>query len=149
MTRLTRRCALEACTKSEDRDTWSDRVAASDRSSMRVEFVGPNHARPRQIRTPRRSSPARRFGITLAEVAGVLDGLPDNRMPSKNDWIRISSRWHTQLEARRREIEHLEAELTGCIGCGFLSLATCRVVNANDTRSQHSPGPRRLITPTD
>lgn len=90
---------------------------------------------------------ARRFGITLAEVAEVFEGLPDNRMPSKRDWTRISRRWHAQLEARRREIEKLEDELTGCIGCGCLSLATCRIVNPEDELSELGPGPRRLIPP--
>ncbi|MGY4709192.1 redox-sensitive transcriptional activator SoxR [Mycolicibacterium sp. CBM1] len=90
---------------------------------------------------------ARRFGITLAEVAEVFEGLPDNRMPSKRDWTRISRRWHAQLEARRREIEKLEDELTGCIGCGCLSLATCRIVNPGDELSELGPGPRRLIPP--
>ncbi|WP_026357245.1 redox-sensitive transcriptional activator SoxR [Mycobacterium sp. 141] len=90
---------------------------------------------------------AQRFGVTLAEVAAVLSDLPDNRMPSKSDWTGISRRWHAQLEARRREIEHLESELTGCIGCGCLSLATCRIVNPDDALSRNGPGPRRLITP--
>lgn len=90
---------------------------------------------------------ARRFGITLAEVAEVFEGLPDNRMPSKRDWTRISRRWHAQLEARRRELEKLEEELTGCIGCGCLSLSTCRIVNPGDALSELGPGPRRLMPP--
>lgn len=88
---------------------------------------------------------ARRFGVTLAEVAAVFDGLPEDRMPSKTDWTRISRRWHARLQARRREIEVLEAELTGCIGCGCLSLNTCRLVNPDDELSRQGPGPRRLI----
>lgn len=92
---------------------------------------------------------ARRFGVTLAEVSAVFADLPDNHMPSKSDWNRISRRWHLQLQARRREIEHLENELTGCIGCGCLSLSTCRVVNHDDELAKHGPGPRRLIKPVD
>jgi MerR family transcriptional regulator, redox-sensitive transcriptional activator SoxR len=90
---------------------------------------------------------AQRFGVTLAEVATVLADLPEGRMPSKADWTRLSRRWHAQLEARRREIEHLESELTGCIGCGCLSLATCRIVNPDDALAHDGPGPRRLINP--
>lgn len=92
---------------------------------------------------------AQRFGVTLTEVATILADLPEDRMPSKADWTRLSRRWHAQLESRRREIEHLEAELTGCIGCGCLSLATCRVVNLNDALAERGPGPRRLINPDD
>lgn len=92
---------------------------------------------------------ARRFGVTLAEVSAVFTDLPDNRMPSKADWNRISRHWHAQLQARRLEIEHLEAELTGCIGCGCLSLATCRIVNHDDELARQGPGPRRLISAAD
>lgn len=34
------------------------------------------------------------------------------------DWQRASRRWRRTLEERRRAIEQLEHELTGCIGCG-------------------------------
>ncbi|MEZ0050478.1 MerR family redox-sensitive transcriptional activator SoxR [Mycobacterium sp. MAA66] len=90
---------------------------------------------------------ARRFGIPLAEVATTFETLPSDHMPSKRDWIRISRIWHAQLAARRREIERLEEELTGCIGCGCLSLKTCRVFNPGDQLSEQGPGPRRLIPP--
>ncbi|RBO88250.1 redox-sensitive transcriptional activator SoxR [Nocardia puris] len=87
---------------------------------------------------------ARRFGIPLAEVAEMFADLPQDRMPGKRDWRRISARWHRRLEARRREIERLEEELTGCLGCGCLSLNTCRVLNPGDRLSVEGPGPRRL-----
>lgn len=91
---------------------------------------------------------ARRFGIPLAEVAQVFDSLPDNRMPGKTDWRRISKRWHERLEVRRRELERLEEELVGCIGCGCLSLNTCRVLNPDDQLSSEGPGARRLQYPS-
>ncbi|MDK0520626.1 redox-sensitive transcriptional activator SoxR [Streptomyces sp. ML-6] len=87
---------------------------------------------------------SRRFGIPLAEVAELFASLPEERMPGKSDWRRISRRWHDRLEARRRELEQLEEELIGCIGCGCLSLNTCRVLNPDDTLSAEGPGPRRL-----
>ncbi|MDA3146434.1 redox-sensitive transcriptional activator SoxR [Leucobacter sp. UCMA 4100] len=89
-------------------------------------------------------SAARRFGIPLSEVAEVFESLPEDRMPGKNDWRRISQQWHDRLEARRKELELLEAELIGCIGCGCLSLNTCRVLNPGDTLAQEGPGARRL-----
>ncbi|MEH3089017.1 MAG: redox-sensitive transcriptional activator SoxR [Microbacterium arborescens] len=88
---------------------------------------------------------ATRFGISLAEVAEVFEGLPHDRMPSKADWRRISRGWHERLEARRRELERLESELAGCIGCGCLSLATCRVLNPGDVLSAGGVGARRLL----
>ena len=91
---------------------------------------------------------ARRFGIPLAEVAQVFDSLPENRMPGQTDWRRISKRWHERLEVRRRELERLEEELVGCIGCGCLSLNTCRVLNPDDQLSSEGPGARRLQYPS-
>lgn len=87
---------------------------------------------------------ARRFGIPLSEVAEVFQELPHDRMPGKRDWRRISATWHEQLAARRRELELLEEELTGCIGCGCLSLNTCRALNPGDRLAGEGPGPRRL-----
>lgn len=92
---------------------------------------------------------ARRFGIPLAELADVFAELPDERMPGKSDWRRISRDWHERLEARRRQLEALEAELAGCIGCGCLSLRTCRVLNPDDRLGREGPGPRRLSDPSD
>jgi MerR family redox-sensitive transcriptional activator SoxR len=89
-------------------------------------------------------SAARRFGIPLSEVSEIFGALPDNRMPSKGDWRRISRQWHERLETRRRELARLEDELVGCIGCGCLSLNTCRVLNPEDLLASDGPGPRRL-----
>ncbi|MFJ4167462.1 redox-sensitive transcriptional activator SoxR [Microbacterium sp. NPDC089698] len=87
---------------------------------------------------------ARRFGVPLTEVADVFEELPEDRMPGKSDWRRISKNWHERLEAKRREIELLEEELVGCIGCGCLSLKTCFVLNPNDALAAEGAGPRRL-----
>ncbi|MFI1827421.1 redox-sensitive transcriptional activator SoxR [Streptomyces sp. NPDC020412] len=87
---------------------------------------------------------AKRLGIPLAELAEVFAALPEHRMPSKRDWERISRRWAAHLAARRREIERLERELTGCIGCGCLSLQRCRVLNPGDELGALGSGPRRL-----
>ncbi|WP_433674196.1 redox-sensitive transcriptional activator SoxR [Microbacterium gorillae] len=89
-------------------------------------------------------SAARRFGIPLSELAEVFAALPDNRMPGKGDWRKISQRWHERLARRRRELERLEEELVGCIGCGCLSLNTCRILNPEDRLASDGPGPRRL-----
>lgn len=87
---------------------------------------------------------ARRFGIPLAELTEVFAKLPDDRMPSKSDWRRISHSWRERLEARRRELQQLEDELVGCIGCGCLSLNTCNVLNPGDQLGDEGVGPVRL-----
>ncbi|SUD47998.1 Redox-sensitive transcriptional activator soxR [Nocardia otitidiscaviarum] len=90
---------------------------------------------------------AKRLGIPLAEVAEVFVALPEDRMPSKRDWDRISRRWSDHLEARRREIEQLQRELTGCIGCGCLSLRRCYLLNPSDALAERGSGPYRLLHP--
>lgn len=87
---------------------------------------------------------AKRMGIPLAEVAEVFSALPADRMPGKSDWRRISERWRGRLEARRREIERMERELVECIGCGCVSLRSCRVLNPGDELGENGSGPRLL-----
>jgi MerR family redox-sensitive transcriptional activator SoxR len=38
--------------------------------------------------------------------------------------------------------------LGGCIGCGCLSLDTCRLYNRDDQAGQAGPGPRYLLGDT-
>ncbi|MEV0678730.1 redox-sensitive transcriptional activator SoxR [Actinosynnema sp. NPDC050436] len=90
---------------------------------------------------------AKRLGIPLAEVAEVFADLPEDRMPGRGDWARIAGRWRDHLDARRREVEHLERELTGCIGCGCLSLRRCRVLNPDDSLGARGAGPQLLLHP--
>jgi len=87
---------------------------------------------------------AKRMDIPLAEVAEVFANLPQDRMPGKSDWRRISERWRGRLEARRLEIERMERELVECIGCGCVSLRSCRVLNPDDTLASDGAGPRLL-----
>jgi len=87
---------------------------------------------------------AKRMGIPLAEVAEVFEDLPADRMPGKTDWRRISERWRGKLEARRKEIERMESELVECIGCGCVSLRSCRVLNPDDALGSNGSGPRLL-----
>jgi MerR family transcriptional regulator, redox-sensitive transcriptional activator SoxR len=87
---------------------------------------------------------AKRLGIPLSDVAAVFTTLPGDRAPAHEDWQRVSLVWKRQLEERRRAIESLEHELTGCIGCGCLSMKACLLLNPDDTLSPQGPGPVRL-----
>ncbi|EFV14451.1 redox-sensitive transcriptional activator SoxR [Segniliparus rugosus] len=91
---------------------------------------------------------AGRFGIPLAEVAEVFEGLPEDRSPTRADWRKIATRWHSKLEARRSALEQMQAQLTGCIGCGCLSLKSCATLNWGDELAAQGPGPRRLTDPS-
>lgn len=87
---------------------------------------------------------AKRLGIGLADVQEAFSTLPMDTMPTIRQWQRVSRRWHTRLEARKSEIEQLQRELTGCIGCGCLSMNACRLLNPEDELGALGPGPRRL-----
>lgn len=85
---------------------------------------------------------AQRIGLTLAEVGEELAKLPDNRTPTRTDWSRLSRAWQSRIDERIAELERLRAGLTECIGCGCLSLDTCRFANPGDRIGRRGPGPR-------
>ncbi len=90
---------------------------------------------------------AQRVGIPLAEVREALASLPQGRTPTKADWSRLSRRWRAALDARIADLEHLRDDLDGCIGCGCLSLKTCRLNNPDDVLGATGTGPRRWDAP--
>lgn len=83
---------------------------------------------------------AQRVGLSLDEIAAALASMPTDRAPAKADWARLTRAWRPRLEARIREMETLRDELTDCIGCGCLSLRTCRLVNRDDVAAADGPG---------
>ncbi|MFT2752419.1 redox-sensitive transcriptional activator SoxR [Clavibacter sp. Sh2088] len=87
---------------------------------------------------------AKRLGIPLADVQATFDDVPLDRPPSHADWQRASRRWKRLLEERRQGIERLERELTGCIGCGCLSMKACGLLNPDDALGDRGSGPRRV-----
>lgn len=89
-------------------------------------------------------SVAKRLGMPLSDVHDAFGDVPMDSTPSHADWQRASRRWKLQLEERRRSIERLENELTGCIGCGCLSLKACALLNPDDALASTGAGPRRL-----
>lgn len=89
-------------------------------------------------------SVAKRLGIPLADVRSAFANVPLDTTPSHDDWQRASRRWKERLEERRRGIERLERELTGCIGCGCLSMRACGLLNPDDALGDVGAGPRRL-----
>lgn len=68
-------------------------------------------------------------------------------MPTQSEWQHASRLWRITLEQRRRAIERLEKELTGCIGCGCLSMRSCGLLKPDDTLGLRGPGAQRLEIP--
>lgn len=87
---------------------------------------------------------AKRLGIPLSDVQEAFADVPLTETPSHEDWQRASRRWKRMLEKRREGIERLERELTGCIGCGCLSMKACGLLNPDDALSSQGAGPQRL-----
>ncbi|NYI03384.1 redox-sensitive transcriptional activator SoxR [Allostreptomyces psammosilenae] len=89
---------------------------------------------------------AQRVGIPLADVAAVLETLPNGRTPTREDWKRLSRRWQEELEERMRYLAQLRDDFEDCVGCGCLSMERCMLLNPYDRLGQEGPGPRRLLT---
>jgi MerR family redox-sensitive transcriptional activator SoxR len=88
---------------------------------------------------------AQAVGLTLDEIAGALAMLPADRTPVKRDWERLSTAWRDRLDERIVELERLRDGLTSCIGCGCLSLRTCRLLNPDDRVRAKGSGARYLL----
>ena len=87
---------------------------------------------------------AQGVGIPLARIKAALDQLPDRRTPTRRDWERLSEAWRSELDDRISRLQRLRDNLSGCIGCGCLSLDLCKLMNPGDILGGQGPGPRRL-----
>ena len=85
------------------------------------------------------------LGLTLQEIERALSQLPDARTPNRRDWGRLSTSWRDLLDGRIQELEALRDRLSGCIGCGCLSLETCSLLNPEDLAANLGVGARYLI----
>lgn len=87
---------------------------------------------------------SQRVGIPLKTIKEALDRLPNNRTPNRRDWERLSAAWRTDLDERIAQLEHLRDRLSGCIGCGCLSIDRCKLTNPEDVLGEEGPGARNL-----
>ncbi|RVW03149.1 redox-sensitive transcriptional activator SoxR [Rhodococcus xishaensis] len=87
---------------------------------------------------------SQRVGIPLPEIHDALSTLPDGHTPTLDDWARLSSRWHADLNRRIEQLTRLRDHLTNCIGCGCLSLPDCALANPHDELGEAGPGARDL-----
>lgn len=90
---------------------------------------------------------AQRLGLPLASIKTALDSLPKGRTPTSRDWQKLSAKWHDELDERIKKLTRLRDRLTGCIGCGCLSMTDCPLRNPSDELAERGPGPQ-LIEPT-
>ena len=83
-------------------------------------------------------------GIPLERIRAALDTLPGDRSPTKRDWERLSHSWRRELDERIATLEGIRGRLTGCIGCGCLSLRRCALLNPDDEAAARGPGAHYL-----
>ena len=92
---------------------------------------------------------SQRVGIPLAQIRTALDTLPEGRTPTRDDWERLSALWRADLDRRIDQLVRLRDDLSGCIGCGCLSLDRCTLFNPGDALGAQGPGPRLLTAEPD
>ena len=88
---------------------------------------------------------AQQLGFSINQIGQHLQGLPDQRTPTKTDWERLSRSFRAELEDRIATLERLRDLLDGCIGCGCLSLKKCRLYLPGARAARHGTGPRYLM----
>ena len=85
------------------------------------------------------------LGLTLKEIRSALNELPQARTPNRHDWERLSQTWRSSLDSRIAELEALRDRMSGCIGCGCLSLENCGIFNPGDRAANAGAGPQYLF----
>ena len=83
-------------------------------------------------------------GIPLRRIHAALATLPENRIPTRRDWERLSKRWRQDLDARIATLEALRGRLSTCIGCGCLSIDKCELLNPDDEAAALGAGAHYL-----
>ncbi|MDQ0213096.1 redox-sensitive transcriptional activator SoxR [Arthrobacter bambusae] len=84
----------------------------------------------------------RRIGLSLEQISNTLSAVRIDRAPTRREWTRISAHWAQLVAARISELQALQHDLDGCIGCGCLSLGRCTLFNPGDAAEAEGPGSR-------
>ena len=87
---------------------------------------------------------AQSIGFTLEEITEELSTLPMNQTATKRDWERVAKKWQGQLDSKMAQIKSLQENLTGCIGCGCLSMQKCHLLNPEDIPHDQGQGAQRI-----
>lgn len=87
---------------------------------------------------------AQRLGVPLASIRQAFQALPEGRTPTAEDWNALSLQWRAELDDRIQRLSALRDQLTGCIGCGCLSMQACPLRNCADQLGNEGAGPRLL-----
>jgi MerR family transcriptional regulator, redox-sensitive transcriptional activator SoxR len=86
---------------------------------------------------------ARNMGLSLDEIAESLAALPSERIPAQAAQAAqagLPDNLRKRLDEQIAALAALRDQLTGCIGCGCMSLDDCPAVNPGDSASADGPG---------
>lgn len=87
---------------------------------------------------------AQSVGFTLEEIKEELSSLPMNKAATKRDWDRVAKKWQTDLDRKMSRLQALKNNLSGCIGCGCLSMKKCQLLNPEDKLKEQGQGAQRI-----
>jgi MerR family transcriptional regulator, redox-sensitive transcriptional activator SoxR len=88
---------------------------------------------------------AQRVGLSLNEARDAMAALPADRAPDATQWSHVARAWQRRIDHEIEALRTLRANLTGCIGCGCLSLRTCKIYNPDDAAAELGAGARYLL----
>lgn len=88
---------------------------------------------------------AQRVGLSLEEAREAMAELPADRAPDATQWSHVARAWQRRIDTEIEQLLNLRANLTGCIGCGCLSLRTCKIYNPDDAAAELGAGARYLL----
>lgn len=85
---------------------------------------------------------AQEVGLSLEEIKTAIDVLPDDRNATPADWKALANHWQAKLDERTALIERLRNDSSECIGCGCMTLDSCKRDNPNDVAYKLGHGPQ-------
>ena len=85
-----------------------------------------------------------RAGISLDQIGRAIGGLPAGSVPNLRDWEKLSRLWERDLDARIARLMKIRDDLSGCIGCGCLSMDSCGLINPGDELAEVLSGTNKL-----
>ena len=88
---------------------------------------------------------SQQLGFSLDQIRQHMESLPDQRTPTQRDWQQLGRRFRQDIDAQIDSLTDLRDKLSGCIGCGCLSLQRCQLYNPDDRAANNGVGPRYLL----
>ncbi|MFE9421724.1 redox-sensitive transcriptional activator SoxR [Kitasatospora sp. NPDC006697] len=92
---------------------------------------------------------AQTVGLSLDEAREAMADLPAERSPTLAEWKPVATSWQQRIDEQIADLQRLRDHLTGCVGCGCLSLGRCALYNPKDIQGAEGPGARKLLPKLD